>query len=186
LTLNEGFGQTVYFSNRPERKFGAMATPKFFEAMDFNTVPPNGALVFESVPGEEDVVVLELTAPVYDAAMQAVTYAATVLADYEGLGDALQETPQTAGSLPSRFGAASLFLDNGCGQHAIWCCAGGVGPDQCYNKVGSLSPDFCWNFGDFCCHPCSGGGEAQWSEYCNNNFAACNGKCQAYPWGGCW
>jgi hypothetical protein len=51
LTLDHGLGQTVYFSDRPERVFGAAPTPAFLTGLGFQPEnPPNAALVLEAGP----------------------------------------------------------------------------------------------------------------------------------------
>ena len=46
LTLDNGSGQTVYFSNRPDRIVGSQSTPDLLEGLGFYPDnPPNAALV---------------------------------------------------------------------------------------------------------------------------------------------
>src|SRR5262249_43595138 len=66
LTLDHGLGQTVFFSDRPERVVGAVPTAKFLQRFPFGAAnPPNAALVLAAGPDDTDVVVAELTAPRY-------------------------------------------------------------------------------------------------------------------------
>jgi hypothetical protein len=61
LTLEAGLGQTIYFSDRPERIVGATPTPQFLAGLGFpDDNPPNAALVVETGPGETDIAVVEL------------------------------------------------------------------------------------------------------------------------------
>lgn len=58
LTLTGHNGETIGFSDRPERQFGEVDTPRFFTGLGFvPTNPPNAALVAD-LPGQPDAVVL--------------------------------------------------------------------------------------------------------------------------------
>jgi hypothetical protein len=177
LTLDHGLGQTVYFSDRPERVFGAAPTAAFLKGLPFGPDnPPNAALVLEAGPDDTDVVVLELTAPKYDEATHTATYEAKILTDYEKLGVTFQEAPETAQTLHERFGAASLFIDD-CPDIAT--CYGppalfpiGPVPGGPYGR--------CWNWNDFHCDACSGQPDDYYNDLCNNAYPACNNQCQFY------
>ena len=134
--------QTIYFSDRPARLTGTVATADFASAKVFDpSNPPNAALVVAGPP--EDVLVVELTSPAYDPDAQTMTYSATLLADYPG--DALSRftTQQDDDSLPAEFGPVSLFVDE------VTCL-----PNQSPFPV--QPPDASCP-GDFCCS-----GVAQW------------------------
>jgi hypothetical protein len=154
LSLASGMGQTVYFSDRPERVVGAVPTVTFLQRFPFGKEnPPNAALVMEASPGEVDVVVLELTEPTYDETSHAATYQARILEDFEEIGTTFQEQPQSAQSMAREFGAASLFIDD-CPNAYVGCFKNG-------NFVGYANPDagllgFCYNWGYACCAPCDG------------------------------
>jgi hypothetical protein len=112
LTLEGHPGQTIYFSDRPERVVGATPTETFLAGFNFSPGnPPNAALVaaFEAGQG---VVVLELIAPTYEAGTGTLTYGAEVLEGYGGdnLTPVLAE--QVAERLPAEFGPAALFIDD--------------------------------------------------------------------------
>jgi hypothetical protein len=175
LTLDKGLGQTVYFSDRPERIVGASPTAAFLKGMPFgHDNPPNAALVLEAGPDDTDVVVLELTAPTYDEATHTATYTAKVLSDYQKLGITFQEEPKGAAEVHPQFGAASLFIDD---------CPD-ADPLNCYyvegnGYVGNLgNRGMCWNWGDFRCEPC-GNGLAGTARECNADFPECGGNCFA-------
>ncbi len=181
LTLEQGLGQTVYFSDRPERIVGATPTADFLKGMPFGPDnPPNAALVFEATPGDTDVVVLELTEPTYDEATKTATYDATVLADFEKLGIAFQEAPKGAGALHPSFGAASLFIDD-CPNDFIRCTRLN---DLTVPVVFDNQP-FCWNYS--VCMPCEPGGNVKgdrcqtyqyWNQQCNAK-RTCEGDCRS-------
>lgn len=174
LTLDQGLGQTIYFSDRPERIAGSHPTADFLQRFPFGADnPPNAALVLEAGPDTTDVVVLELTAPAYDEATKTATYETKVLADYAKMGITLQEEPKGTTDLPAQFGTASLFIDD--------CPDGTVG---CYAIDGHLwgviySVGFCWDWGRACCAPCDQTLEAQ----CNDTLAVCEDVCHV-SWGG--
>ena len=133
LTLEHGLGQTVYFSDRPNRIVGTIPTQVALDWVGITPAnPPNATLVMQVGAADEDVVVLELVGAAYDEQAERVTYDVAVLADYERLGTTFQEQPLTSGrALPPQFGTASLFIDGvGClGTGAICqynsdCCSG--------------------------------------------------------------
>jgi hypothetical protein len=114
LTLQGAPAQTVFFSDRPERIAGAVATERFLELLDFSPEdPPNAALVVETDAGT-DVIILELTDPVYDAAAGTLTYITKILdADQlEKSGYGFEVDPLGPDNYPAEFGAASLFIDS--------------------------------------------------------------------------
>lgn len=114
LTLQGAPAQTVFFSDRPARIAGAISTERLLELLDFSADdPPNAALVVESKTGT-DVIVLELTDPVYDAAAGTLTYIAKILdADQlEQSGYGFATDPLGPDNYPKEFGAASLFIDS--------------------------------------------------------------------------
>jgi hypothetical protein len=170
LTLDQGLGQTVYFSDRPERVFGVAPTATFLERFPFGaTNPPNAALVLEVGPGETDVVVMELTSPAYDQATHTATYGAKLLADYEKLGVTFQEQPKGAGEVPAQFGAASLFIDS-CPDGTLNCrlpCNNG--DSGCNTLIGSTPIGYCYDWGMVCCKPCS----YDWTDECAAAFSGC-------------
>jgi len=116
LTLDGAPEQTVFFSDRPDRIAGAIATERFLEILGFDPGnPPNAALVIQIDAETTDVIVLELTAPMYDPEVASLTYTATLLEGFEQLvetGVGFVEQPLTTDSLPEEFGASILFIDS--------------------------------------------------------------------------
>lgn len=113
LTLANSSGQTLYFSDRPERLAGIFTTSDFISDAVSAAVRPNAALVFRT--GGDDsqmkVAALELSDPAYDATSGLITYV-TRLLDF-GNGALTSEDPSTAvDTLPAEFGEATLFIDN--------------------------------------------------------------------------
>ncbi len=116
LVLQGAPEQTVFFSDRPSRVVGAVATKRFLEELGFDpSDPPNAALVIQTDDGTSDVIVLELTSPVYDAAAGTMSYVATLLEGFtqlEATGAGFTEEPLAADSIPAAFGPSSLFIDS--------------------------------------------------------------------------
>lgn len=116
LTLLNAPAQTVYLSDRPDRVAGAMPTERFLEILGFDGGdPPNAALVIQVDDENTDVIVFELTAPVYDADVASLTYIAILLEGFDQFvetGVGFVEEPLTADTLPQEFGSCSLFIDS--------------------------------------------------------------------------
>lgn len=114
MVLSDVPGNTVYFSDRPERDFGFAPMQPFLEGLGFTPAnPPNAALV-ATIPetGEQEILVVELLAPAYDADAGTLTYQARVLADYGGTGLSNVASQQTDYLLPEQFGEGGLFIDD--------------------------------------------------------------------------
>jgi hypothetical protein len=180
LTLDAGTGQTIYFSDRPNRIVGANATSEFLEGLGFpDDNPPNAALVLETHSGETDIAVVELFAPVFDESTNGVTYEIEVLANWESsLEMGFSEAPVDLGAIAPEFGGASLFIDD-CANRGIICYSGD-------NAVGEfMSQDFCYWWSYAGCYPCENGGAENrdqiaeyWHHKCNETYEACNGECK--------
>jgi hypothetical protein len=176
LTLEGHTGNTVYFSDRPARVFGSGSTQQFLDGLGFPAEnPPNAALVTADADGNEDVLVVELLAPIYDEAAGSVTYGVNILSDYEGGLDFAAARQQDEDLAPS-FGAASLFIDD--------CPSGTV---NCYRDddqgrpttyIGSIGEkDSCFYWGHMGCGPCDGIW-AEWGDECIGAFPDCEDRCE--------
>ena len=172
LTLEGHTGNTVFFSDRPERIFGEAPTQTFLANLGFAiSDPPNAALVTNDADGNEDILVVELIAPGYDASSGTITYGANILSDYEGGLDFVAGRQQDEDLAPS-FGEASLFIDD-CPDANPLSCYASCGSDA----VGNLGDrGMCWTWSEFSCVPCSGGFDGTAQE-CNDQFSACGGQC---------
>lgn len=112
LTLEGHSGQTIYFSDRPDRIVGAAPTQTFLDGLGFSAAnPPNAALVAEFKAGD-GVVVLELIEPVYDEATGTLAYGVKELATYAGDNLEPVTREQLIERLPAEFGPAALFIDD--------------------------------------------------------------------------
>ena len=111
LTLTGVAPQTVWFSDRPERRSGMVNTADFAIDPVFDPAdPPNAAIVTSSDAGA-DTLIVELTNPRFDAAAGTVTYDAKPVASYAGEGLADHAALQTDAQLAETLGATSLFID---------------------------------------------------------------------------
>ncbi len=180
LTLEGHTGNTVFFSDRPERVFGEAPTQTFLDGLGFApSNPPNAALVTNDADGNEDILVVELLTPTYDADAGSVTYGVNILSDYEGGLDFVAGR-QGDEDLGATFGAASLFIDDcpdlqGCftgGSPIKWATYIGEIPD-------GLSTGTCWHWKDLTCLPCNGDDISVYNDACNAAYPDCGGKCYA-------
>ena len=118
LTLGDASPMTIFFSDRPERLTGQLRNDLFAKLWNegkngFKNDPPNAALVFGTEVGA-DVVILELTDPVYDPDAATLTYITKIL-DVEVLessGYGFETDPLGPDAYPPEFGPASLFIDS--------------------------------------------------------------------------
>jgi hypothetical protein len=179
LTADHLAGQTLFFSDRPERVVGMVPTEKFLGAsgtggLDFTpSDPPNAALVFAGSDGNADqVAVVELIDPRYDAAPGQVAYTVKLLDDVSQVDMTLEQTPVSAADGEQQFTAASLFIDD-CPDGEIYCII------SYGNNANVYSSGFCWDTGNLCCAPCGRDNLADWTTYCNDNNPSCNGNCSA-------
>lgn len=183
LTLEQGLGQTVFFSDRPERIVGAAPTQRILDGLGFTPAnPPNAALVVEPTPGATEVAVIELFEPRYDETTHTATYDAKVLADYEQSVDlGFTAAPADLAAVAPTFGAAHLLIDD-CPDSNITCSAGGT-----TYGVFQGAP-MCWNWGYLTCDPCEPYGHSAhspdqvhsfWSQQCTSTYGCPAGSCQA-------
>jgi hypothetical protein len=197
LTADHLTGQTIYFSDRPERIVGTVPTQKFLgldrapstspsatpEAGGIGFTPadpPNAALVFDSAVGSDepgDVLVVELINPAYDPSSGQATYEIKVLADDTAVDMTFVGEPVIDADAIRAFEGASLFIDD-CNNGTIVCVNRSSGARQDYPEVGG----FCWNYAAACCSPCQD--EDYWATQCYTRFwAFCGGECYAtFDW----
>ncbi len=181
LTLEQGLGHTVYFSDRPDRIVGATPTPAFLDGLGFpDDNPPNAALIVETTDGTTEVAVVELFSPAYDEATHTATYEVVVLAEWERTGEAgdsaFSGTAADLSAFGAGFGAAHLFIDD-CPNGTIVCNAaqGGATVEQGrFTDAG-----YCWSWDSGCCKPCNPDPQ-YYPRLCNKTFPGCaNEACWA-------
>lgn len=176
LTLTGSSDQTIYFTDRPDRIVGTIPMQQFLDGLGFTPInPPNAALVARTDAGE-DVLVIELINPRYEADAGTLTYEARVLENYVEEGLRLLADKQGDVTMPSRFGSASLFI-YGCPDIA-WCYLPGDPPIN----VGSILNGpiaMCYPVDSPICVPCNGYGVNSYDEICNYLYGICDGTCFA-------
>lgn len=187
LTLLDPGEQTLAFTMAPDRFVATIPTADLLDQLGFTPDnPPNAAVEVATQDGERDVLVVQLTDPVYslstgEDSSAILTYEARVLDAYRGTG--LQEwLPDVDDNqLPTEFERVSLFIDNGC-----WGFSG------CYlveadgsrgANVGPVpsSPNLarCPGIEPGTCVPCSGNNLETLHARCNAHYDACGGRCIA-------
>ena len=130
LSLAGGTGQTIYFTDHPERLAGALATDSFLDERAFDAAnPPNAALV-AGVGEGQTVVVVELLDPALDADTMTVTYRAQAVTG--NLSNAMTSFQAMESDIPiGAIGPVSVFIDDlACAssgsycKHNSQCCSG--------------------------------------------------------------
>jgi hypothetical protein len=146
LTLMGVSPQTIAFSDRPERIVGQVPMQKFLDGMCFGPQnPPNAAIVILDAKEDEDVAVVELFNPLYDAANQTLRYTARILEQANHSYAEFNERNDK--KLPATFGPSAAFIDdcNGC---YIWC-----GQSDGIHQCGSIFVSSKWCWAGLACYP---------------------------------
>jgi hypothetical protein len=115
LTLQGPVGETVYFSDRPERIAGTIALTQFLDILAQEAAEPlNAALVIDRPEGDA-VVVVEVLGGTVDAA-GTVTYDVIVLSDSGEFGTDMTGTAELLTEVTGAmdFGSNHLFVDGAC------------------------------------------------------------------------
>jgi hypothetical protein len=187
LTLFDPGDQTLACTLAPDRFVATMPTEELLNTLGFTPEnPPNAAVEVVTSDGGRDVIVVELTDPVYavgsgEDTTTVLIYEARVLSAYRGT--ALQEwTPDVDDDqLPAVFEEVSLFIDNGC-----WSFTGCylLNDDGSYlAKIGSIpsTPNLarCPGVVPGTCVPCSGNSIETLHARCNAHYDDCEGRCIA-------
>lgn len=113
VSLVNGSGQTLFFSDRPERLAGLLRTSKFMQETDGVAGNPNAALVLRT-DGDDSgtkLAVLELGDASFDPESNVITYEARLLDITSERTLAPDDPSQALDSLPATFGRATLFID---------------------------------------------------------------------------
>lgn len=184
LTLANGLGETIFFSDRPERIVGTVATPRFLDALGFTPDnPPNAAVVADRGDGTQDILVIELTAPVYDDQAKSLTYDVRILDDIERVDMQLPQEVATPPDTETTYGSTHLFIDD-CDDGYIRCFN-----DMVQTKtLGDIAVHRCWVWSELCCFPCSTGNDfGKMAAICHDVYGdqCSSGGCSAGSLGAC-
>ena len=167
LTLTGVSAQTIYFSDRPDRIVGVVTTGEFMDTLGFTPENPPNAAVVTRAGQDEDVLVVELIDPVFDAEALTLTYRARVLEDYHESGLSFLAGRQDDLELPASFDEASLFIDD-CPDDNFWCLKTCIDAPGFADNVGT-----CWHWLPPGCYPCD-------QDICNKLYPnECQGGCRA-------
>lgn len=121
LKLRNASDLVTWFTDRPVRDSGFMATKDFFagwKAYGFAQDPPNVALTLRDPAGDTDTVVATMTRPSLSKGTLTATFIVLSMDQAQGLGGHLQAHGARHDlDLPTRFTSAAVFIDDvrGCG-----------------------------------------------------------------------
>ena len=157
LTLTGVIPYTVAFSDRPARDANFMEMDKFLSGFNFNPQnPPNAAVMIQGANADQDVVIVELTSPKYDATKQTLTYTAKISKDFAFESKwATDLTTRADPALPEKFGAVVLAIDDCPCIYYTGC------PTGCSNSCWS------WDSGSLGCVACDGCCDDRRGYLCN-------------------
>jgi hypothetical protein len=173
LTLKGVAPQTTAFSDRPERIVVQVPMQKFLDGMCFGPENgPNAALEILDANEEEDVAVVELFDPVYDAANKTLKYNVSILEQPDHSYAVFNERADEA--LPETFGPAALFIDD-CPDGTLDCCKTYHSGD-CTDCAGSIQISCCWRWSHLMCLPCVKNMD-HYAKRCEKKYGKAYTKC---------
>jgi hypothetical protein len=162
LTLSGAGSQTLYFSDRPARIVGTVATDQFLAGLGFSPYqPPNAAVVVQTPEGERDVLVVELYNPIYtqrfgEDGMDVLTYQAKVLDAYQGEGLDAWVPQADDDQLPQEFSNVSVFIDDCADAVDCYVYIGQTGRIRYVGPIPGGPYGRCYNWGiPARCQPCT-------------------------------
>jgi len=187
VTLEQGLGQTIVFTDRPSREVFTTPTPAFLDGLGFDAEnPPNAAILIDAGDGTTDIAVVELFNPTYDEATHTATYDIAVLANWQNdLEMGFQQEPADLSNVEADFGATHLFIDGCSGSYeCVWLDERGNGV-QTRGYLRGVPATFWWD--KPACIP-DGTADthtldevrAYWAQKCNEALPACEGRCVLY------
>ncbi len=186
VTLEQGMGQTIVFTDRPSREVFTAPTPAFLDGLGFNADnPPNAAIVMDAGDGTTDIAVVELFNPSYDEATHTATYDIAVLANWQNdLEMGFRDEPVDLSNVAPHFGATHLFID-GCQLKTATCFFYECGNKGCHDVTVAELPSIPTTyFGeDSPCLPYAPGTTSiretfdYYAAVCDRDFPECRGEC---------
>jgi hypothetical protein len=181
VNLEGGLGQTIYFSDRPQRLVGTLPTEEFLAKLGFFPEnPPNAALIVEQEDGDSVFAVVELFNPAYDTEQANLTYDVKVLDEWTSIDMQFQHGAADFEGSSAAFGTAHLLIDGvaDCPDATMEC----IGPNG--DVVGTIDNSehdgYCYNWANIACMPCEPGGTPDpfyFVNICNERYDACEGDC---------
>ena len=185
VTLEQGLGQTIVFTDRPSREVFTAPTPAFLDGLGFTADnPPNAAILMDAGDGTTDIAVVELYNPTYDEATHTATYDIAVLANWQNdLELGFQQEPLDLSNVAADFGATHLFIDGCSGSYeCVWWDSRPMGQPDTRGTLADVPATFWWD--KFTCVPDGTADtrtlaevEAYWAARCNESIPACEGRC---------
>jgi len=185
VTLEQGLGQTIVFTDRPSREVFTSPTPAFLDGLGFPADnPPNAAILIDAGDGTTDIAVVELFNPTYDEATHTATYDIAMLANWQNdLELGFQQEPADLSNVAPEFGATHLFID-GCNR-SYDCVWWNGGDPITKGTLWDVPQTWWWN--KYECIP-DGTADthtleevgAYWAQKCNETFSACEGRCDLF------
>jgi hypothetical protein len=172
LTLSGVGSGTIAFSDRPERIVTLVPMQQFLDGLGFTpNNPPNAALVAMRAGddmSDQEVLVVELFSPAYDAASGILTYKARVLEDYGAIGLAGLAPNQTDSELPESFAGGTLLIDD-CSDGDAVCYQELNGEKVIVGNIGDVGCCYDWGAGN--CEPCNRDTSSEYyGQLCAENF----------------
>jgi hypothetical protein len=163
LTLSGVASGTIAFSDRPDRIVTLVPMQTFLNGLGFTpSNPPNAALVAmregEDM-SDQEVLVVELFSPEYDAAAGTLTYTARVLQDYGDSGLSGLAPNQTDSQFPESFAGGTLLIDD-CSDGDAVCYQELNGEKVIVGNIHNVGCCYDWGAGN--CEPCDTDARSQY------------------------
>jgi hypothetical protein len=135
LTITGVIPYTVGFSDRPARNADFVKMEAFLAGFSFDPKnPPNAAVIIQGAKEDEDMIIVELTSPKYNATNQTLTYTAKLTKDFVFESNWANDLVSKADkAIPEKFGKVSIVIDD------CPCMYDGAGCDSHYH-------DSCWYY----------------------------------------
>ena len=173
LVITDIIPYTIYFSDRPARMAGFAPMDKFLNGFCFNkSNPPNAAIWLIDGPEDGNMIVVELTSPIFDKTNKTLSYTAKVLDDYAFASNWSQDLlPKVDAAIPEKFGRVSLVIDD-CKDGSVSCCNRFV--TNCCGNIDNVG--CCWSYSVFACQVChdyTGECTSKYGSDCYNPYDNC-------------
>ncbi len=143
----------MYFADRLSKNSGFIPLDKFIDGFSWIPEdPPNAAIILREEDEEQDIVVAELTAPIYDETAGTLQYSVKVIDEYEARSEYLQQVqPHADASIPDTFGAVLLVIDD---CPCLWAPAQGCNDSNSCNSTKWHWLQLLCNYDGDCCKHC--------------------------------